>query len=75
MGSKQWWLLLTSLAGRSCRSRPAVPSTYQLAYYSIAQIQLHSTRILRDFHTRELKHTHASLALCTRIDTHVLLHA
>ena len=42
-GSKQWWLLLTSLAGRSCRGQPAVPPAHRLASYFSSKLSCPST--------------------------------
>ena len=42
-GSKQWWSLLSSLAGRSCRGRPAVPPAHQLASYFSSKLSCSST--------------------------------
>ena len=41
-GSKQWWLLLSSLAGHSYRGRPAVPPAHQLASYFSSKLSCSS---------------------------------
>ena len=42
-GSKQWWSLLSSLAGRSYRGRPTVPPAHQLASYFYSKLSCSST--------------------------------
>ena len=42
-GSKQWWSLLSSLAGRSYRNQPAIPPAHQLASYFSSKLSYSST--------------------------------